>query len=204
MVTYRETSHSSIPEKAHSLINIKDNSSLVVLGAIKFEADGTLEKASLNNKNYLFEDILAQKFADSKMFSIVRKSSDSNVSSIFQHPNHSYSVTVLLSEDSNVSSSFGSYLLRIISLGFYPQVVEKYLKYEIKAVNINTRETLSFDEMYTIVVSYKAPFLLIPVNIDSHPFSYRKQAQIFVDLIFPKLIERFKEEKLNTVRRTIP
>ncbi len=177
---------------AHPVLKRHDKESILfVSSGIKFSTDGNLSNISLQNQNYYFEKILIQKLSDAKLFSTVKRSTElrTDDNSLYLHP--VYSLTVLLFEDSNYSASFGNYLMRSFSLGFYPQYVEKNLRYEISIENLRTNEKLSLVKPHKIIVSYTAPLLVIPIDINSHPFSIKKQSQMYVDIIYPTLSQLF-------------
>lgn len=138
--------------------------------------DSNLYKGQSNHGNYLLETSIASFLNDSFKFKAVNlKPTEYQKIAMPEKFKNDLVLTIFVSEKTTDLESFGEAVLRGLSFGFLKQNLQKNIEYKLELKDLKSghivRASLSLDTLY----QYQAPMLVIPFNLDSHPFTYGQQ-----------------------------
>lgn len=90
--------------------------------------------------------------------------------------NDDLDLKVVINETTVSDESFSETVLRGISFGFYPQKILKHLEYKLEITDVRTNKKFNSESVVSANYSYQAPMLVIPINLDNHPFTLSQQS----------------------------
>lgn len=116
------------------------------------------------------------------------------------HPrkyNDDFKLTVKVKEKVTKDQSGWNMFLRVITLGFYKQYIEKEVDYEVVVEDLKNKKEYVMKKNYLLEMTFQTPMLIFPMNMDEHPFTMDDQAVLYSQFIASDLKKLFgiKEDK---------
>ena len=163
-------------EKQSDIFN-SQNSTAQIFVFFENSDNGNLNVAKSNVHNFYLESILADKIVEEFKFkSVILQPTQYQRLTDPEKYKVDYSININIKEKTIKPEPIWGMVLRAISFGFYHQKIGKSMIYKIEIINLsNNKKMVSSDSIIDSTYEYLAPFLILPLNLDSHPFSYQKQ-----------------------------
>ena len=88
-----------------------------------------------------------------------------------------YILNFEITEQTMEKEGVGSKILRAITFGIVKQRIEKQITYKLSIFPKGSKESAS-SETLTAEYAYQAPLLIIPFDLDHHPFTIEEQIEV--------------------------
>lgn len=155
--------------------------------------DGNLDKNKSNTLNPFLEVNLAASIEEKFKFKIVHL-----MPTMYQkitHPENYKDDMVMkveINENSTYDENVAEIIARVMTFGFFPQKISKNIEYKLEITDLHTNKVFKAESVINAAYSYQAPMLVIPINLDNHPFTINQQIvehQRAVDELLKQVIE---------------
>lgn len=144
--------------------------------------DSNLYKNQSNNSNFALETSVAFYLSDTFKFKAVNlKPTEYQKFTEPENFKNDFVMTVSVIEKTVDPESLGQMFLRGISFGFVKQNLQKKIEYKIDLKDVKSGRTYQVSSNIEAIYQYQAPMLIIPVNLDNHPFTTGKQVEMHMD-----------------------
>lgn len=155
--------------------------------------DGNLDKYKSNRQNPFLEVSVAASIEKQFKFKSVHLT-PTMYQKITQPENYKDDLVlkVVINENTVSDESGVETIIRAISFGFYSQKLLKNIAYKLEITDLHTNKVFKAESVINATYSYQAPMLVIPLNLDHHPFTASQQVakhQQAIDELLKQVIE---------------
>ena len=163
---------------------------IIITAQVNVELNSILSKVISNARNANLDNELVKSLQSPRNFASVKiKPTQVELLSDPAANKADVDVEVVVGEKYTYEDPVYIYLLRAITFGVYPQTVRKHYNVNYKIHDNKSNKQVDFTQEYDAEYKYRVPFLIIPLNLDTHPFFAKIHIQNDLNMTLPTISE---------------